>query len=339
VVLMLVLILLFADSADARATAGWRMGSSVPMTIYLRTQRQARGFFDFGEHNTEDEEVHDVSAASPAKEEMEEAAAEMLQPLSPDVLLAQHGGGVHRNQIRRQVPPSHGPRFGISKHAELPLGAWIRAAARELNTSTSREVVESALAIRLSLGRDFRKETTWIPLATRRHFISRLHLLTFAQRNRVEAEDAEGRGDVHGNDIYVLHRLHLFFGFKSAEVHNRLTFFRVEYEYAPFDVARGVVVDHLRPFMMMHLPPNLVLHNHSGQQQQQHHHHHHGADVEISYVWDEHQKYNPARAITLTCAVSISAGLGLLGFMLSHNNSRASRLFRRQVVAVSHHDD
>lgn len=325
VAVLFIVIPAYAAPAARSPTLIDHIGDSIPLTMYMRLERQTQKTFLFnwyaagkGDAQLEEGEVavnnegnvvveHGTKTQLPDEWNVEE--------LGNDDELPALGAttGKHRNQIIRNLPPSFSPRFGINRAVRLMANATLRAAGAELQRDPALQ--QSALAVRFSVGRGLQKESTWLPLASRHRVVSllsallghRLDELRVAAPKMGAAEKAERAALEHEFEdvtaekravppVHYLSRVTFYFGYQTGEQH-RLTSFSIDVRYSSVQ----------RP------------------------------GIDLHYIWDEHRPYNPNRALVLCSAASLLVTM-MMVVVVFHPSSRSMLLFSQRIVAVREHE-
>jgi hypothetical protein len=304
------------------------LGDTIPLTMYMRLQRQTQKSFLFdlgataGEAELEEGVVvEDAEGNVVVNPEDNNAARTTLLPdewklqQRQDLELPELGATTakHKSQIVRNLPPAYGPRFGISRAVTLVANATLQAAGESLETDPARQ--QSDLAVRFSVGRGLQKESTWLPLATRHKVVNLLTELLAkrldalreggeapldaaarAEQVKVDKELEELRAKRDSPAVHYLSRVTFYFGYQTGE-QQRLTSFAIDAHYSP--VRR--------------------------------------AGIELHYIWDEHRPYNPNRALVLCSAASLMVAM-MMVVVVFHPSSRSMLLFSQRIVAVREHE-
>ncbi|KAG5479352.1 hypothetical protein LSCM1_04610 [Leishmania martiniquensis] len=283
------------------------LGDIVPLTIYVRMKRQIENAFI----SVFDQQLAVDAVVNEGVQEPDVAAAAVKELGLKDLYVPSLGAfrGTHESQLVRVLPPSSSPRFGISKVVTIVANGTLRAAGRSLEEDKTLQ--QSGLAFRFSVGKEWQKESTWLPLAARQKYISQLSaLLTerWADMNAAQAADAaaerkrdEEAADDMGNTaaaltVQYLSRITFLFGYRKGDL-QKMTSFSVKAYYSP-EVKPG---------------------------------------VELQFLWSEHRPYNPNRAVTLCSIVAVLASM-ITVLAVLHPSSRSALLFSQRIVSVRAHD-
>lgn len=208
--LLLVLLALAVVPLHAAEGNCWNMGETLPLTLYLRLKRQSEGVFGlFG--GTEAPETDGGVEV--------DVTGQRFNAALPS--------GQHRNQVKRPLPPVYLPRFGINKLTRLDVPTWMKRAEKDMAGGPS--VVESEIAVRFSVGGGLNKETTWLPLATRRSELESRMMAMMHPAAQQEMMKAAELGAPQ-SEIRYLDEIYFYYGYQTGEV-NRLTSFKVECIY------------------------------------------------------------------------------------------------------------
>ncbi|CCW63805.1 unnamed protein product [Phytomonas sp. EM1] len=200
------------QAASISGSVGWDIGGTVPVTLYLRFEKQVEP----GIVSAWDEE----GDLGKAQQKRPTKLPDRNPPSDTKVLVWTK----HQAQLTRSIPPIYAPRFGINKIAELPIQAPMKRAKEMLEASPQSS--NTHMALRFMLGGRLRKETTWLPLAVRRSIQKNPSLISFLLPEQIENLESEGEIAVR----YLSH-IDFFFGFQLGAI-NRITSFRVEYTYS-----------------------------------------------------------------------------------------------------------
>lgn len=329
--LLLIVLLCLTDGptfvAAQYLTPSFVVGETIPVTAYIRVQRQTKGILNFiggggADDAEDDDEANNGNTAGSEgtveREGIEEAMMAANAKGAAGVLGlpadADRTGTKHASQIARLIPQQQAPRFGVRKSASLPAKAIMLAAEKQLRQQKEAPQEESDLALRLSVGRGLNKETTWVPLVTRARqlytgplaqLLAPEFLDEVAARmagstdwERLLEADAGATAALPGDHLYYLKHITVLFGFKTG-LHSRVTSVRFAYEYT---LARPTALG-------------------------------------LAYVWDEHRPYDPHRAIGLCCLVAVVLALVMMAQMVCNPNTRMVKQFRKRTVVVRPRDD
>lgn len=292
----------------------FNFGESIPLTVYVRLHRQSQSFLHHimrggGDVAVDEDAEVPVDAKTSTNEDFIDAMLAANTRGAAGVLAIEEGadtiGRKHAMQVQRLIPSQQAPRFAVDNTVVLPAKGLYDEAAAQMRRGSFPE--ESDLALRLSVGKGLRKETTWIPVAT---LSSRLRshlseLLSPDNRRELaelddEAQDQDSPRPAReeADPIYYLTSVSLNFGFQSGVV-NRMTSMRYEFGYSRTK------------------PQHLVLH----------------------YLWDEHRAYNPHMAITACSTASVVVALWMLFSIVGLRTGKAAKQFRKHTVVVRHHEE
>ncbi|GET88266.1 hypothetical protein, conserved [Leishmania tarentolae] len=296
-------------SSHSAATHGGsvvpHIGDFVPLTVYLRTERQIRrSFISVADQQLAVDEEAVVDNAEGNVEA--DTAAEFLKPKDLDLPSLGATRGKHEKQLVYLLSPASSPRFGINKAATLMANFTLRAAGQSLQEDTTLQ--QSDWALRFSVGRGLHKESTWLPVAARQKYTSRLSETLAGRLHELQAADAaaerhrdEEAGEAVDNaaaaqKVQYLSRITFFFGYHKGDL-PKMTSFSIAALYSP----------EMKP------------------------------GIELQFLWIESRPYNPNRAVTLCSAVAVLVSM-ITVLAVFHPSSRSMLLFSQRIVAVRAHD-
>lgn len=315
------LVLSLSLSLVAHAAPSLEVGSVIPMTMYVRTERQVN-LADVDVNKNTNTHTYDGEEGragvtgggkmgAVGKESNAERAHRGLgSATTTGASIAAHltdspatarPHSKHKKQLSETLPPVHCARFGVNTVAHL---SWDNRINQTLfqacDLSECQEKVHEH-AIRFSFGSNIRRETTWLP---------------FMQWNEqhewpdTDHDDGDAAGfDLDEHDAaadtapksdgarHYLHAVHFYFSYRRGLV-NRVTQLRVEREYHPTRVSK----------------------------------------IRLHYNWRERRPHNPHAALSVCSTCALVAALVVLACVLWPNN-QTGKLFKRRLVTVREHAD